>query len=636
MAKPIVFKVPQRSQPLPPYDFPNGFSGGMNISVSPDQISPSQSPDMQDVNYDDGGVPTKRYGFSRVNAESWGTPIRGTHEFYQIGITEPIFLIAQGGKLYSYNEITDTRTDLCTGTVTSFADNQVTFFDVGDKCYFLTGNEFLYYDGVNPVATVQSIAYVPTTVMGRAPTGTGGSPNEKFNHLTNKWKESFSADNTATVYQLTKQVGVTLSANVFTAWVDGVQKAETTDFTVNRTDWTVTFGVAPPLGTDNVVIQAEATNLMDKTVVEKCTMALEYGGKNDSRVMISGHPNYPNMIRYCAVYDPTYWPEDDDFNVGSDARSISGWGRMGEYLITYKYPGDETKQWYSEIDIDTDGNVSFPTFGLNDEFGCIAPRTVHPASDGLLALSDKGVIWTWPSLVEGKANCKVISRNINGRNGIAKGLLDNTQADLKNAHAEVHMNKYILFAKDKAWVLDLDYSDLANNVYCWYPYLGIYSKSGNYLIRNQALYIADKSVGLLYREERYDEALQYLDDGEPIDDYWQAPLMFLGGRDKVKKFERIGLTFKAQYCTDHILTLITEQGEEDILLRQEAGVFSYAVFSYKYHTYGTGNRNYPHTQSEKIGYKGEYISFRVRNNIPKRGMTLLAANVQYSILKQVK
>jgi hypothetical protein len=82
--------------------------------------------------------------------------------------------------------------------------------------------------------------------------------------------------------------------------------------------------------------------------------------------------------------------------------------------------------------------------------------------------------------------------------------------------------------------------------------------------------------------------------------------------------------------------LITEQGEEDIPLRQEAGIFSYKVFSYAYHTYGTGNRNYPHTQSEKVGYKGEYISFRIRNNITKRGMTMLAANVQYSILKPVK
>jgi hypothetical protein len=106
--------------------------------------------------------------------------------------------------------------------------------------------------------------------------------------------------------------------------------------------------------------------------------------------MISGHPDFPNLIRFDDIDDPTYWPENSNFGVGSNALSIKGWGRMNEYLITYKQPGDETTQWYSEIDIDSLGVVSYPTKGLNDEFGCIAPRTVHPASDGLLALSDTG------------------------------------------------------------------------------------------------------------------------------------------------------------------------------------------------------------------------------------------------------
>jgi hypothetical protein len=646
MAKVVSFRVPAQEDPPPPYDFPQGFSGGHNISVAPDQIPPNCSPSMENINYDDGGVISKRYGMSRVNALSWGeTPIRGIHQFYRIGITEPLFLIFHGGKLYSYDETTDTKTDLCTGSVLSFADNPIPkerVVTVGDKFYFLTGEEFLYYDGVNPVATVQSIALVPVVAQGKSPDGTGGTLREKFNHLSDQWRESFSSNGTATEYVLGIQymsdgiTPITLSTNLFKAYVYGAEKVEGTHFTFNRTTWKATFSSPPIQGTDNVEIQLEAASLMDQTLITKCTMAIEYGGKNDSRVMISGHPNHPNIIRYCAVYDPTYWPEDSDFGVGSNALAVNGWGRMNEYLVTYKQPGDDTAQWYSEVDIDSTGYVSFPTFGLNEEFGCIANRTVHSAQNGLLALSDKGVVWTWPSVVKGQANCKVVSRNVNGRNGIAKGILDNTKADLTNAHAEVYMNKYILFIRDKVWVLDLDYSDLANNIYCWYPYTGIYAKAGNFLIRKDRLYMGDKSIGLLYKSETIGDDYTYTDDGLAITAWWTSPLMFLGGREWEKKFERINMTFKPTFGTGHTLSLISDLGVEDIPLLQTAGFFDARYFHAQYLNAGTENEAYPTTQSEKIGYKGQYIQFRIKNSMLNRGLTMLSSLVSYTIRKAVK
>jgi hypothetical protein len=229
-----------------------------------------------------------------------------------------------------------------------------------------------------------------------------------------------------------------------------------------------------------------------------------------------------------------------------------------------------------------------------------------------------------------------VSRNINGRNGIAKGLLDNTPADLKNAHAEVYMNKYILFVKDKAWVLDLDYSDLANKIACWYPYTGIYSKAGTFLIRNDRLYMGDKTVGMLYKSQTIGDDYTFTDDGLAIDAWWTSPLMFLGGRDWEKKFERINMTFKPTYGTEHILSLISDLGVEDIPLLQTAGFFDARYFHAQYLNAGTNNEAYPTTQSEKIGYKGQYIQFRIRNNMLNRGLTMLAALVSFTLRKAVK
>lgn len=620
------------------YSFDQGFAGGLRIDLTPDRIPPSSSPDMENVNYD-GAIPNKRNGFTRITATSWGaTPIRGTFEFYMIGVAAPIFLVAHGGKIYKYVESTDTKTSLCTGTVTAVTDAPTTFFQVRDKCFIMTGTEYLYYDGVNPIATVQSIAHIPTIVLTKKPDGTGGLANEKFNHLSDKWKESFDGNGVTTEYVVTKQLlpngltPITLSTNLFKAYIYEVEMTEGAGFTFNRTTWKATFSVAPASGIDNVQIQLEADALMDQTLITKCDKAIEYGGKNNSVVFIAGNPAYPNVARYCWFYDPTYWPQDADISVGNDARAITGWGRMNDYLVTYKQPGDEFVQWYSELELDTAGTVSVATNGLNDEFGCIAHRTVHPAQNGLLALSDRGVTWTWPSLVKGQANCKIISQGVNGKNGIANGILDNTKADLALAHAEVSGNKYLLHIKDKVWVLDLEYSDLANGIYCWYPYTGIFAKAGVFFIRDTVLYIGDKAAGMMYKET----PLNYSDDGVIIDAWWTSPLMFLGGRNWIKEFSRIRLTFKVGAGNQHTLTFITDQGPEDIVITQQAGVFSASSFNAEFFIAGVENPDYPTTQPEKIGYKGQYLQFKVRNNMANRGLTMLAAEIDYSPLKKIK
>jgi len=611
--------------------------------MSPDKIPSSASPSLENVNFNDGAVVSKRFGFSRITAISWGsTPIRGTFEFYIINNPTPIFLVAHGGKIYSYNESLDTKTSLCTGTVLTVTDAPTTFFQVKGKAFILTGTEYLYYDGINPIATVQSIAHVPTIVLTKKPDGTGGLKSEKFNHLSDKWKESFDGNSTATEYVITKQLlpdgltPITLSANLFKAYIYEVPMTEGAGFTFNRTTWKATFTVAPATGVDNVRIQLEADALMDQTLITKCNMAIEFDGKGDSLVFITGNPLFPNVARYCWFYDPTYWPQDSDINIGNDARAITGWGRMNDYLVTYKQPGDESVQWYSTLSLDSAGAVAVSTSGLNDEFGCIAPKTVHPAQNGLLALSDKGVVWTWPSLVKGQANCKIVSQGVNGKNGIAKGILDNTKADLALAHAEISGNKYLLHIKDKVWVLDLEYSDLANNVYCWYPYTGIFAKAGIFFVRDTVLYIGDKTDGLMYRENRAEDANLYSDVGEIIDAWWTSPLMFLGGREWIKKFERIRVTFKTGAITEHILSLISDLGVEDLVLVQEAGIFDFRYFDFSMFTFGVNNPDYPSTQSEKIGYKGEYLQVKVRNNKLNRGLTMLAMSIEFRLRKMVK
>ncbi|AEG59370.1 hypothetical protein [Desulforamulus ruminis] len=95
----VRYNVPAEPPKPAPFAFPDGFAGGMNISVTADQIATNQSPDMLNMNYDNGGVPGKRYGFTRETGLG-SQPIRGLYEFRKVGQEKPILLVVQDGKLW--------------------------------------------------------------------------------------------------------------------------------------------------------------------------------------------------------------------------------------------------------------------------------------------------------------------------------------------------------------------------------------------------------------------------------------------------------------------------------------------------------------------------------------------------------
>jgi len=100
LVRPVQFTVPKTVTSPSVYDFPQGFAGGLNISVSPDQLATNQSSDTSDCNFDSGGIPSKRYGLTRISDLSLGTtPIRHMIEFPRIE-EETEFLAVCGGNIY--------------------------------------------------------------------------------------------------------------------------------------------------------------------------------------------------------------------------------------------------------------------------------------------------------------------------------------------------------------------------------------------------------------------------------------------------------------------------------------------------------------------------------------------------------
>ena len=589
----------------------------MDTSANADAIPLNCSPNVCNMELRNG-VWGKRYGFERLNSEPWGenVPVDGMYEFYKIDSSDPIFLVAWNGKIYSC-DVDGNLVDLCTGSKSSLTKARTGFFTFGDKCYIYNGTDYCVYDGVNPIADVPG--YVPTVSISRSPDGITTAANEEFNLLSNSWKDEFAGTADATEYILSSEAD-----SIENVWINGVE--QTDGFSLDSEDKSkMVFTTSP--GASTVLIQATKAGLNDSALISGCTLFDIWGGKADTRVFALMNPNYPNVRWMSGLTDPTYFPINNDVMIGSDAEPITGVGHMADYQIVYK----QRSEWYTGIETQEDGSVIYPTLPMNDEYGCIAPRTVCAAQGGLLALSADGVTFSIPSFVRGQMNVTLISQKINKAEWLHMGIQDFSKEDRENAFAYIFDQKYWLHIKDYVWILDLSFSILSTGVYCWYPFSGIPGKASQFLERNGLLYSSDRSQGLIYKQN----IGTYLDDEDAVDAWWTSPLLFMGLRGWIKKFTRVKLTFKADQISDHILSFITDQGAEDIHIRQDAGIFSYSNFSYKYWTYGVLNAEYPSTQAEKCGYKGEYLQIKIRNN-SNRGLTLMSASVDYLVKKEVK
>lgn len=605
--------------PTPPaeemqvYDFPSGFSGGIDISKSADLIAQNKSPDMVNVNYDGGGIPTKRYGFDSLLDSALSSEIKGLYEFEPAGGTAQILFFCNG-KMYKKSGTN--KVDLCTGVKASIADAVTDAFIFGGKFYFLTGTEFCYYDGSNPVAEVTG--YIPTVLIGKAPAGTDGTADEDFNLLSDSWKESFSGTAGDTDYVLTfpcdsitevKVGGVALAADAYALQADKV---------------TVIFDDPPGEGTDNVVITATKDGLMDTTAITKCRFHSVYGGLNDTRVFLSGNPDYQNATFHSGLNDPTYFPERGLVFHGSDAEAVRGMARVADYHLTFK----ERQIYYTNVDLSTT-DVLFPTKPMNDEYGCTSWRTVKPAQGGALALSYDGVIWTVPSSVRGQLNTLIVSKEINRGVGEVSGILQETRSTLEAAWAEVFENKYYLHVGSKCWVLDLDYSNLAEGDARWYPYTGLY-EDATCMMEGQDgyLYMGDET-GVIYKSNS-----EYNDAGVAIDAWWTSPMIF-GDITRYKKFIYLNCSFSSEQSAAHNIYIYTEEdSSEDSEAIVDASAFDFDDIDFDEWTFGTNPYSLPVTIWLKT--KGWFIFWKWRNNQLNQGMTIHSQVLFYTNGKKVK
>ena len=211
--------------------------GGVDLSTQARFISPNRSPDMKNMikTYTDGYSDFLETRPGRAVLRDFGAVIHGLY-FYR---NTPI--LHAGGGLYRIDG----------EYIGALADRDSVGFVCNDRLWLLDGQEYYVYDGY-ALQTVEG--FVPTTSVGRAPSG-GGTLHQPVNLLTNRRINTFRSDGKTTVYAL----DATDIEEVILITVDG---KSVSNYTVQAAAGTVTFATAPKAadgGDDNVTVTFSTT-----------------------------------------------------------------------------------------------------------------------------------------------------------------------------------------------------------------------------------------------------------------------------------------------------------------------------------------------------------------------------------------
>ncbi|WP_101908873.1 hypothetical protein [Marasmitruncus massiliensis] len=370
---------------------------GVDFSSDPALIASERSPWAPNLISDTGGNPEKRPGWRKLL--SVDQPINGL--YYGVIDNQTTFLVHGGTKLYTWNE------DGTTAIIRENINNgKSVAFVLKNSIWILTGSEYLVYGmfdnpdytegGTAPKQTLQikdvtEIAYVPTTIIARAPSG-GGTVYESVNLLQPKRINKF-----LTTSEKTYHLDSTSIQSVEKVTLNGSVKTVTTDYTVNLTNGTITFTAStmptPPVaGQDNLEVEFSKPVEGYADRVKKCTIAALYGIGTNDRVFISGNPNYRNTDWRSNVNDPSYFPDLNYARVGAEGTRIMGYLPLGSSLAIIKEDNQQDSTIFlRSAELSTGGEVLFPMRQGIAGVGAIAAGSVRMLRDEPLFLSHTGI-----------------------------------------------------------------------------------------------------------------------------------------------------------------------------------------------------------------------------------------------------
>lgn len=618
---------------------------GVDFANNATQVKLYRSPDAQNVISDLAGKPVKRTGYETI--AKFGDRINGIFRL-ATGDTEK-FLVHAGTKLYEWS-----RTDgvfANSGTVIYSGMNNLrsTAFQNDKKLYILDGKTYLVYgefDGAYAVKNVSDIATVPMCFLAMKPDGTGGTKRHDINVLTPKRTYSFLVSEAETnEFHLTADDSMALTDEAVTAKVLGsdgkwVDKAETTDFTVDREKGVITFNTAvsvtPSTGVDNVEITFAAdSEEYTADLINKCTIAIQYGynGATD-RAFVSGNPDAVNFHYWSDINDPTFFPALNYAYLGQDSSAIMGYSIIGDALAVHKEDNEQdqtiflVRGSYDEVN-----GYNFAISGSVAGVGAISKHCFKRIGTEPMFLSRHGVYALTTQYLTAERYAQNRSYYVDPKL--------TREADMSEAVAIEYNGYYYLGINEKVYVADSRQKAYEKNApqsefqYEWYYLTNIDARI--WWEYDGRLYFGDRSGNIkVFMLANEDTAAHpaYTDDGEPIHMYWKTPILTHGTLARYKTLKNFYLMM-APYRRSSIEVFYRYNSSERLVKESTMDIFDFNDIDFTRFAFTTDDSPMVIATNTKAK-KYMHIQFKIENNVAGEGCGFYEMELGYNLVGKYK
>ena len=539
---------------------------GVDFKNEESLVDLTRSPDALNVwrNYDEeGNCIRTRPGYSQIAV--FDGKINGIHLY-----NSTTALVHSGTKLYLWNNF-PSQPNNPTVLSTTMNNNKTSFFIFNSKLYINDGVNYLVYDGA--LRSVSQDAYIPTTSIGRSPSG-GGTQYQDINVLTPSRINQFVADGTSVIYQLD-------SSNITS--VDSVYVNDTlvvsTDYSVNTTLGQVTFTTAPSApalsGTDNVKITYSKTIASYSTRISSCSISMIF----DNRVFFTGNSTYKNTLFHSELNDPTYISDLNYYEDGTSESAIKSITVGNNILWVFKEPyQDNATVFYHIPTIDYENGKIYPSKQGNVSTGCNSESINF--NDDIVFLSKYGL--------EG------INGDIEQEQLLAhrSSLVDNKLVNTNNydkaklyewkGYLLVLTDKYIFLADSRQ-----KFQGINGLEYEWYLW-NIEGSSPNILKEYKSNLYIGGTDGKIYKVTGTN------DNGTAIYSYWTTPMDSFGYSNMLKTTNKRGGVAKIKTIPNGVIKVSerTNKTNDKLIIRKSATGFDFGNIDFGNFDFTTANDSY--------------------------------------------
>ena len=643
-------------QPMPTFksvadrmlEIPQPAVGGLNLKDLEFEQEVNQSPYMLNVMYRNGAF-GKRFGqevHSEYADEIYATTSYGGDIFVHAG--KSIYIFDEEGSH--------------TVVATNMPESKGLFITFAQKLYYLTSQGFYEYKDNNGFDTFSP--YIPDFMINCKPDGSAGADTiDDLNILGSQFKLSYNGEAGVTVYHVGPYDGVDDEGIIdwdVTPTIE-VNDEPTTDFTVDKTNKTITFTTAPGEGSMNVVMTFTMLSTVfteERTQIYNCKYYETFGGANNSRLFLAG--SGLSKYFYSQAYDISYFPENNFATLGNTEEDITGFGRQYNVLIVFKprevYSIYSYTQTSATTVIEEDiGLESFRSQLVNAKIGCDCPNSIQLVNNLLTWFNtNEGVCTLVSTNIQDERNVRPLSRNIDRTNNFGvKGILDLDEDPLTIQSVDYN-NKYFLVFPQNGFCYMWDYEISP------YHYS---SASGETPTKNLAWFLFDHfyvkeflKVGkqLLYSSV-YDEEVSFTDkliklnasfadldfDGDgnadAIHAYYMTPFIQFNAVESLKNVKNIYVQCRGDTASVIDMYYYTEENirpeEEPESIRIGGKLWAH----FQWDNFQWLVVNWANTFRRKCNLKKvQMASFYFTNNEVNRDMSITHIGLQYQLVKYIR